>query len=89
MGPHIVTYIGFVVVALILVWAIFELGKRFSTRKKIDTRTMNTWVTLKSTSANIAEELPAIDDDQEETPRLDIITKAQQNGHYSESKKSL
>jgi len=70
-------------------WVIIELSKRFSVRKKIDTRTMDTWVTLKPGSAEIAEEPPAIDNEQEEVPELNIRTKARQNGHHSESKKSI
>jgi hypothetical protein len=89
MSPYVVTYIGFVVVALILIWAIIELSKRFSGRKKIDAESMDTWVTLKPTSANVTEEPPAMEDDLEEAPELNSRTKSQQNGHYSESKKSI
>ena len=91
MGPTIVRYITFIVAALILIWAAFEISSRLSRHKKAD---MNTWVQLDSTTKDaILEEkpLPLPDEDndeQEEKPGMDDIhIRAQQNGHYSPSKK--
>lgn len=94
MSPTVVTYIGFVVAALILGWAGVELGRRYFRRRKLDARTMNSWVHFKPNSIDHAEyPMPAVDveedDDEEEPPRKDIHTRAQQNGHHSESKKLL
>jgi hypothetical protein len=93
MSPTVVTYIGFVVAALILGWAGVELGRRYFRRRKLDARTMNSWVHFKPDSIDHAEyPMPAVDveeDDDEEPPRKDIHTRAQQNGHHSESKKLL
>jgi hypothetical protein len=94
MDPTIVRYITFIVAALILIWAAFEISSRFSRRKKADMKALNTWVKLDSTikDAIIEEEpLPSSDEDndeQEEKPGTDNLhMRAQQNGHYSPSKK--
>ena len=93
MDPTIVRYITFIVAALILIWAAFEISSRLSRHKKADLRALNTWVQLDSTTkdAIIEEEpLPLPDEDndeQEEKPGMDIHIRAQQNGHYSPSKK--
>jgi len=92
MSPVFVTYIGFVVAALILSWGLFVVGKRYFVRRRnVSSRLMNTWVPLKPTIVESPEDsLPDIDeDDQEEDSRADLHTRSQQNGHYSESKKML
>ena len=92
MSPVFVTYIGFVVAALILLWGLFVVGKRYIVRRrKVDTRLMNAWVPLKPAITESPEDsVPDIDeDDQEEDSRADLQTRSQQNGHYSESKKML
>lgn len=86
MDPVIFTYIGFVVVALILIWAAIELGRYIS--KRTGTPTKRTWVKLDTTRPNILEELQPTSspEDQEETPEPSIQTRAKQNGHHSESR---
>ncbi len=75
MNPTVITYLGFFVAALIIVWALIELSRRFYKRKKLDARVITTWVPL-TTEAESDER-----DDDISPPR------SQQNGHYSESKK--
>ncbi|HLJ32940.1 MAG TPA: hypothetical protein VKU38_04780 [Ktedonobacteraceae bacterium] len=96
MNPTVAGYLGFVVAALIIIWAVFEIGRRYTRRKGIDAKALDTWVKLDSTHTNGSEELPPIDDDdtnndgdQEGISESDLHTRAQQNGHYSESKKPL
>jgi uncharacterized membrane protein len=93
MSPVFVTYIGFVVAALILLWGLFVVGKQyFVRRRKVDSRLLNAWVPLKPTpnAESPEDSIPDIDeDDQEEGSRADLQTRSQQNGHYSESKKLL
>src|SRR6266540_6668024 len=81
MSPIMITYIGFFVAALILAWAIIEMSRRFYRHKKIDAQVMNTWVPLQLPSSET--ERDALD----ETSRSNKHSRAQQNGHYSESKK--
>ncbi len=79
MNPTVITYLGFFVAVLIIVWAGTEMGRRLYKRKKIDTRVINTWVPLQPSSS--AETENDKQDDDLSPPR------SQQNGHYSESKK--
>ena len=97
MNPTLVGYVGFVVAALILIWAVFEMSRRLTRRKKIDAKALDTWVKLDSTRSDGSEAvLPPThddtsddDDDQEDIPESNLHIRAQQNGHYSESKKPL
>jgi hypothetical protein len=95
MNPTVVSYLGFVVAALILIWAVLELSRRLTRRKKTDVQTLGTWVKLDSTRNAAAEELPPAENDEDEdgdrddVPDRSLHTRSQQNGHYSESKKPL
>jgi hypothetical protein len=96
MNPTVAGYVGFVVAALIIIWAVFEISRRFTRRKKIDAQALASWVKLDSTHTTASEELLPIpdddtndDDEQDEIPESNLHTRAQQNGHYSESKKPL
>lgn len=92
MDPTLVQYIGFVVAALILGWAVVELNKRYFRQRYGDREVPNSWVKLDSTRmGDVEERLPVEDSDEEkkEVPEPDIHARAQQNGHHSESKKLL
>jgi hypothetical protein len=91
MSPTLVTYIGFIVAIFILMWGVIELSRRWYGRRSIDPQAMNTWVYLKPTSIDRdALENPLTStDDEEEDSQQDVHSRAQQNGHYSESKKTL
>jgi hypothetical protein len=92
MDPMLVEYIGFVVAALILGWAVVELNRRYFRKRKVDLDPLSAWVKLDSTHMDNAEEsLSGVgtDEDKEETSKQSLHTRAQQNGHHSESKKLL
>jgi hypothetical protein len=92
MDPRLVEYIGFVVAALILGWAAVELKRRYSRQKKANLEPLGTWVKLDSTLTDDIEEPLLVEDSDEEKEEVlepDIHTRAQQNGHHSESKKLL
>jgi hypothetical protein len=91
MDPTVtlVEYIGFVVAALIIIWAVIELGKRIYTSKHIDVGSPQTWIRYDSVRPDTTEESLPDSDDDEEASEPDIHTRAKQNGHYSESKKPL
>lgn len=92
MDQTMVGYIGFVVAALILIWAAVELARRYN-RKKISAKDLHTWVKLEAAPQESVEvEEPSLtseDEDEEETPQQSLRARAKQNGHYSESKKPL
>lgn len=94
MNPDVVQYIGFIVAALILTWAVIELNRRYFDRRKIDIGPRNTsWVNLDTHKTDESEEaLPAdVADEEEDDEKAEsgIQTRAKQNGHHSESKNLL
>lgn len=80
MNPTVITYLGFFAAALILLWAGIEIGRRLYKRKKIDPRIMNSWLPLHPSTTDT-------EDGEEDDAQTDLSSRAQQNGHYSESKK--
>lgn len=92
MNPMLYEYLGFVVAAIILGWAIFEISGRYFRQRKADRKSINTWVKLDSTfEGDIDKALPDEDADEEEenVPESNIQIRAQHNGYHSESKKLL
>ena len=88
MDFMIVQYIGFIVVALILIWAVIEVNRRFERRRKIDLRSSHTWIHLDANRPDAPEEAQsAPGDETPDTIEPDLQTRARQNGHYSESKR--
>ena len=96
MDITVLRYIVFIVAALILIWAAFEVRSRLVRHREQDVRTVNTWVKLDSGTVahNIEEEsrpLAIEENDEQEEPvdQTDVQSRAQQNGHYTPSKKTL
>ncbi len=89
MTPVVVTYIGFVVAALILLWGVFVVGRRyFVPGRKAGRKKLDAWVPLKTTATESPEDSFDLDEnDQDEDSRADLPSRARQNGHYSGSKK--
>jgi hypothetical protein len=81
----IITYIGFFVSALIVLWAVVTMNRRLYKRRKANVRTMHTWEPLQSTSDDSSEE--DSEPQNNTAPRTDSHPRAQQNGHYSQSTK--
>lgn len=94
MNSSAVQYVGFIVAALILSWAVIEINRRYFRRRRVDVRSLNTWVHLETGQPDATEEsLSASDGDEDKGTdkrgEQDLQTRASQNGHYSESKKPL
>jgi len=92
MSPSLYEYLGFVVAAVILGWAIFEISRRYLRQRKVDKKPSNTWVKLDSSfKGDIEEALPDKESDEEEKSEAEanIQIRAQHNGYHSESKKLL
>lgn len=98
MNPVIVTYIGFVVAVLVLMWGAIEIMRRYGRgnegkrKGKIHAQTMNTWVPLKPTTTAVdmvGDPITGMQESSEEDAEHELHTRAQQNGHFSESKKNL
>jgi hypothetical protein len=92
MYPALIEYLGFVVAALILGWAIIEIRRRYFRQRKVVSKPLNTWVKLDSTSeGDIDKSLPNEESEQEveNVSEANIQIRAQHNGYHSESKKLL
>lgn len=101
MNPTLWSYVGIVVAILIFIWAAVELRSRFNRRKKQSRQTLNTWIPLDSNHADVVQEEPPFvrpnpdstsnneEDEQEDEAQHNLHIRAQQNGHYSQSKKPL
>ncbi len=88
MNPSIAVPIllwsGFGVAALILLWAGFEIVRRVVRRRGSSSRAVSTWVPLQSSVDFRRESDHSRDEDVE---LHEARAKAQQNGHYSSSKR--
>ena len=91
MDSSTVQYAGFIVAALILIWAVIEINRRYFRRRKVDARSLKTWVHLDASQPDAPEEhrLPAAEDDTADSSEQDAQARARQNGHYSGSKRSF
>ncbi len=91
MNPTLVTFIGFVVALLIIVWAVSELTRRYTRQKNVNAKILDAWVTLKPNTTNSIEEVILEHDDEQNEGVTDSVLhkRAKQNGHYSQSKKPL
>ena len=92
MYPTLIEYLGFIVAALILGWAIIEISRRYLRQRRMDSLPTNTWVTLGSTFEADMEESSSgeeSDEEEESVPEVKLQIRAQHNGYHSESKKLL
>ncbi len=92
MYPMLFTYLGFVVAACILGWAVFEISSRYFRQRRVETKPLNTWVKLDPTIESEVEkpvQEEGVDEEGEDVPDANIQIRAQHNGHHSESKKLL
>ena len=90
MDSSAVQYAGFIVAALILIWGVIEINRRYFSRRKMDARSLKSWVHLDASQPDAPEEeQPAADDESTDSSESDMHTRARQNGHYSESKRAF
>jgi hypothetical protein len=92
MYPTLIEYLGFIVAALILGWAIIEISRRYLRQRRVDSQPMNTWVTFDSTLEDDVEMSSSgeeSDEEEESVPEAKLQIRAQHNGYHSESKKLL
>lgn len=85
MSSTLVTYIGFVVAVLILLWGFGLVARRYFVRKRKVTSNppIDTWIPLEPETKESTE---ADEVHEDEGSSIDSHIKAQQNGHYSQSK---
>ena len=90
MNNSAVQYAAFIVAALILIWGVIEINRRYFKRRKMDARSLKTWVHLDASQPNAPKDgQPTSDNDTTDRSEQDMQTRARQNGHYSESKRAF
>lgn len=94
MDPTVLRYIVFIVAALILIWAVFEMRTRLIRRKKLDVTSLNRWEKLDATTPAHGKEgsmsfIGAEDKQEEQVEEADVHARAQQNGHFIPTRKKL
>lgn len=82
MNAAVFLYVGFALSILLLAWGALVILRRTQRRKvrNTDARVMHRWITLNDTR-------PTSDETDAEDEAVHQPSKAQQNGHYSESKR--
>jgi hypothetical protein len=94
MDLTVIRYVVFVVVALILIWAVLEMRWRFQRKsKQSGVRRLGSWIDFDTTSTNAMhdESLPVVDEDHnvlDDKASQDMHQRSRQNGHYSGTKKT-
>ncbi len=83
MNPTFAMFLGFVVAALIILWAVGVLVQRYIRHKKADTLARSAWVMLKPTSTKVVDD-ESHDEETESTIDTNLHNRAKQNGHYSQ-----
>lgn len=86
MNSVVVMYIGLIVALFILGWGVFEMTRRAVHQGRRRTRALNTWVPFNPASAEPDDHSSPPSNEGKNTEQR---AKAQQNGHYTESKPRL
>jgi Na+-transporting methylmalonyl-CoA/oxaloacetate decarboxylase gamma subunit len=83
MNPPLITYIGFVVAVLIILWAIVEMTRRYHRQRRPTTQERDVWLTVKPMAK---EQLAQQEDTIEDSINAELQKRSKQNGHSSPSK---
>lgn len=95
MEPTILTYLGFFVAVIIIVWAALEFRSRLWRMTDREERRRNVWVKLDTKKGPPTPEEPLTvpeseqDEEREEQPDRNLHMRARQNGHHTETKYPL
>lgn len=91
MNSSAIQYAGFIVAALIITWGVIVINRRYFERRKMDARSLKTWVHLDATQPDAPQEVRSTttEEDKTDSSEQDMQTRARQNGHYSESKRAF
>jgi preprotein translocase subunit Sec61beta len=82
MDPIIVTYVGFFVAVVIIIWAALEFRSRLSRFYDQQEKRRDLWVKLDPKLGPSLPDEPE-EEEQEEEPEQNLQTRAKQNGHHS------
>lgn len=89
MDITVVQYIGFVVAALIVIWAVIEVNKRLYRRDNSRANSLNRWVELDTKLPEAKEDLSSVvrGDSENDDIETELHARASQNGHHAESQR--
>jgi flagellar biosynthesis/type III secretory pathway M-ring protein FliF/YscJ len=85
MDFMVVQYVGFVVTALVLIWAVIEINKRLARRDRSQDESPQNWAELDTKRPEAREERSSKDmhlDQSEEGRKGELQARAMQNGHH-------
>ncbi len=85
MDSTVLQYLGFIVAALILIWAVIEVNRRLYQRRKTNPGPPHTWTELNISQAQAREEPLSGAFESEEEEEAELHLRAKQNGHHAES----
>ena len=93
MDPIFVTYVGFFVAVVIIIWAALEFRSRLARFNDQEDKRRDVWVKLDPRlGPSLPDEPPPLvssdesEDEQDEEPEQNIQTRAKQNGHHTGTK---
>lgn len=93
MDPLVVTYVGFFVAVVIIIWAALEFRSRLARFNDQQDKRRDIWVKLDpKLGPSLPDDPPLIvssdepEDEQEEAPEQNMQARAKQNGHHSGTK---
>jgi flagellar biosynthesis/type III secretory pathway M-ring protein FliF/YscJ len=89
MDSTVVQYLGFIVAAFILIWAVIEINRRLYRRNKPDRDASNQWVELDTKRPEARDGLlaGALHTEEEDEEEEELHTRSKQNGHHRESQR--
>lgn len=85
MDPMFVTYVGFFVAVVIIIWAALEFRSRLARFNDQQDKRRDLWVKLDPKLGPSLPDEPE-DEPEEEEPEQNIQTRAKQNGHHTGTK---
>ncbi|HET8843510.1 MAG TPA: hypothetical protein VFN35_18755 [Ktedonobacteraceae bacterium] len=89
MDITVVQYVGFVVAALIVIWAVIEVNKRLYRRDDSHASSPEKWAELDTKVPEAREDLSSAmyGDSEDDEIETELHARASQNGHHAESQK--
>ncbi len=83
MDSTLVQYLGFIVAALILIWAVIVLNKHLSRHNTSETGPFKGWVELDTKHPTAREDSASQQIVEKDMEAPELYIRARQNGHHS------
>ncbi len=83
MDSTFVQYLGFIVAALILIWAVIVLNKHLLRHNSSDSNSFKSWVELDTKRPTAREDPTPQQSSEKDDEAPELYIRARQNGHHS------